>query len=53
MVPTQELIKARQSLLQVIFCTQHQHVRMYGQPYRLYSTSFIFLNDSDFSGNEF
>ena len=26
---------------------------MYGQPHRLYSTSFNFLNDGDSSGNEF
>ena len=52
MIPTQALIKASQSLLQVIFAL-NQRVRMHGQPHRLYSTSFNFLNDGDSSGNEF
>ena len=52
MVSTQELIKACQSLLQVIFLVLHQHVRMYEQPHGFNSTLFNFLN-GDFSGNEF
>ena len=52
MVPTQALIKASQSLLQVIFCTTPACENAWTTTSPLF-TSFNFLNDGDSSGNEF